>query len=258
MSHYGCRREILQIVSGTTIANNKDTKYVDHCACHNTPGQQFHLCEWTQFKQYTSSKIPFDWKPNTTPSVLSRAALFSVKHNQYFMHKCYSEISHMKHAIASIRDLFSDISDRFSRCESLSHMTYDYTLRGSMSDNCKCFAPNEFDAVLTIRDLNGLNISKHVIEPSYNSKWSAFCTSDGHLIVGRAAQEFYTAFAFECQRLNRKNQAKAKTGIVGIVFQYMSKISLIKLRWQGNVFKHLNVSVDVVLAFPLQQDCQGQ
>ena len=41
-----------------------------------------------------------------------------------------------------------------------SHMSFTYNLSGSMRDDCKCFGPIEFDAVLKINDVDDLEMSQ--------------------------------------------------------------------------------------------------
>ena len=118
-----------------------------------------------------------------------------------------------------------------------------------MRDECKCFGPNEFDAVITIDGLIKWIINDKFVFPSNKSKWKRSCNANGHLVVVLAAQEFYAAFDSECQAYNERNKNKT-TGIRRIVFQYMSKISRMKLLWTGVAFEHLIVYVDVVLAIP--------
>ena len=254
---YGCKRDIRQILykdqseyPGDSVIS-LNTGEPNHCTCQREH-TNFHLCAWTKFKTYISNKIIANRDSVRNAQDYKTDALFAVKHNQHFMKACSSEISDMKNAI---KNVFDEFSNNFLCSNSLSHMSFTYTLSGSMRDDCNCFGPNEFDAVLTIKEIDDLLFTDgwNYIRPASRSKWKSLCNFDRNLIVVLAAREFYDAFNAECQNYSENNQNKPYC-IVQIIFQYMSKISRIKFLWKGSEFTSMYVYVDIVLAFPKRND----
>ena len=145
---------------------------------------------------------------------------------------------------------FNEISSKFELSPESSHFAYIYHLRGSMHDNCKCYGPNEFDAVLKIKNLNELFYNGYLIKGS--ARWSAYHHSNGELVICTAvAQDFYRQFALRCDEQNNKLKDNLN-GLTFVTFQYLSKISRLRIMWKGNDFEQLTVYVDIVLAFPFE------
>ena len=133
------------------------------------------------------------------------------------------EIDYMK---TELEMFFSVISDWFKASTDSSHFKYTYHLRGSMHDNCKCFGPNEFDAVLKIMNLKDLDLD---IDSLYTFKqikgsgrWRAYCDDGGYLIICDVAQDFYTRFSLQCNKQNNNLRDKS-CGFTQVAFQCLAK-----------------------------------
>ena len=80
-----------------------------------------------------------------------------------------------------LETFFNAISVRIEASSDSSHFAYSYYLRGSMHDNCKCYGPNEFDAVLKITNFNELEYDGGQIKGS--GSWRAYSDHNGFLII---------------------------------------------------------------------------
>ena len=170
-----CNIGTIDIIETSTPTPNDNKQFQTSDAWkHDSDG---FLDEWTKFKPLLSSKILIGYNYKSIASSEINA-LNAIKYNQYYMKQSRTEIESMK---TELETFFNVISDRFGASSDSSHFAYSYHLRGSMHDNCKCYGPNEFDAVLKIMNLNELDFEEDKIKGS--GRWRTYCNDDGYLII---------------------------------------------------------------------------
>ena len=153
--------------------------------------------------------------------------------------------------------LLKTLSTRLSRNKSTTHFAFRVECVGSSEEGTKAFRQDEFDCICYFHD----NLKKQAeqfsklfikIKCTDESPWQSCITSKhGKLNMRKVALEFYSAVDREIDSMYEEGIHCGKLFLGFKSFEMKDKISCLRLLWKGRSCNNMNIYVDLVPAFQL-------
>ena len=162
----------------------------------------------------------------------------------------FSRMAEHKEEITALEEALQNflqaISDNLP--EQFAHFRFTPILGGSMAEGTKCYQPDEFDFVCKISiDAQVEGYNRNQLRSS-DVRFADLTNSDGDIEVVKFAESFYGAVNTTIHRLY-STYSSGGLQILQNSLLIQDKISLIRLLWNGEFFKRMDVHVDLAPCF---------